>query len=209
MKRLASLGLGTLLLTGCVSVLPDPVVPDALYRLRVSSSPIQGEPVRLSRNVTVYEPDGSTLLLGKGVVFEDEAGGLSVMRKAQWSDPASRLLQNLLLDRLSIRAPDSEGMALSEQSGAAAPVELHWQARDFFVRDGNAIATFRVTLLTGRSRQVVGQFEVRRVEAYSGRDDIEGVAALIRASQGAVDEIAMELPALLDQSELMAESNRR
>lgn len=209
MKPLITLGLGTLLLSGCVSVLPEPVVPEALYRLRDSAGGAQGQPVSLPVNITVYEPDGSSLLLSRDIVFEEADGALSVVRDAQWSDPASRLLQALLLDRLFIQTPDSQGLALSDATGVLSPVDMRWQARDYMVRENEAVVAFRVTLLSGRTRKVLSQFEVRNSVPYIGKPNEEGVLALIEASRGAVDRLAMALPQNIDQSALTAASSKR
>lgn len=209
MIRIAALGMGAMMLAGCVSVLPEPVVPDSLYRLRSSELLTDGAPVRLPVSVVVFEPEGSSLLMGKGIVFEDESGTLSVMRKSQWSDYASRLLQNALMDRLSVRDPDSKGVALDERAGAFAPVELRWQVRDYFVRDSDAIVSLRVTVMTSRSREILGQYDVVKTEAFTGKPETEGVEALVRASRSAVDTVATDLPPYLDQIELMAESSKR
>lgn len=209
MKPLLSLGLGTLLVSGCVSVLPEPVVPEALYRLQDTMHYTQGQPISLPVNITVFEPDGSSLLLSRDIVFEGDNGRLSVVRDAQWSDPASHLLQALLLDRLSVRAENSPGLALSERTTAVNPVEMRWQVRDFMVREDEAVASFRVTLLSGRTRQVLGQFEIRNAVPYTGEPQDAGVLALIDASRGAIDRLAVALPQNMDQSALTAASSNR
>ncbi len=209
MKKTLSLGLGILALAGCVSVLPEPVVPDALYRLNASAYEPSGEPVKLDYSVTVFEPEGSNLLLGKGIVYESNSGGLSLYKSVQWSDSSSIQLQSLLLDRLAHRTPDSDGMALSDRSAAFTPVEVRWQMRDFVVRDDEAVVSARVTIMTGRKRDVLAQFDVTEVQSYSGKPKEDGVLALIDASHQLVDEIALRLPPIINQSELIAESSRR
>ena len=61
-----------IILAGCVSVLPEPVVPDGLYRLTSATNQIAAsEPVSLPASLAVFEPSGSDLLLGRSLVFEE------------------------------------------------------------------------------------------------------------------------------------------
>ena len=209
MKRLALIGLAPFLLGACVTVLPEQVTPEGLYRLRPAPEDAGATPVNLPVNITVYEPEGSTLLLGSSIIFETGDGALSLMKQSQWSDTSSGQLQSLMLERLALTTPDSAGIALSDQSGALTPAELRWQVKDFVVRDGVAIASFRVTVMAARRRQILGQFDVTKEVGYTGKANIEGVQALIKASRGAVDQIALKLPEVMSQIELIAESKRR
>ncbi len=209
MKTITSLGLGVLLLAGCVSVLPEQVVPDALYRL---NSPVETSsltPVSLPYSVTVFEPEGSSLLLGRSVVFEDDRGALSVISFAQWSDPASRQLQSLLIDRLSVRKAGDNGLIIGDKLGAFTETDLKWRVTDFVVRDKEAHVSMQVALLTARSRRVLAQFEVNEVVPFTGKDKDAGILALKQASIAAMNTIASSLPTEVDQSELKAVSRRR
>ena len=68
-KSISVLSMGTLLLAGCVSVLPEPEAPDALYRIEGSRMV-----ANLSQNVVVREPDAPRLSSGQSMVSEDSAG---------------------------------------------------------------------------------------------------------------------------------------
>ena len=184
-------------LAGCVSVLPEPVVPDALYRFTSTSQPMGGAAVSLPANIIVFEPEGSSLLLGRSIAFESEDGALSLLSEAEWSESASRLLQSALLDRLSIVAPDSAGVAVDERLTLSAAYELHWTVRDLIIGEENAVMTARVEVLDGGTGRIVGQTFVTRSETYTGRPDREGTRALIRAARGVVDDIAFQLPGLM------------
>lgn len=186
-------------IAGCVSVLPEPVVPDALYRFTSTSQPMSGAPVTLPANIIVFEPEGSSLLLGRNIAYETSDGALSVLPEAEWTESASRLLQSALLDRLSLQSADSAGVAVDERLTLSAAYELHWTVRDLVIGEDDAVATARVEILNGRSGGIVGQTFITRREPYSGRADTEGTRALIRAARGVIDEIATELPGLMSE----------
>lgn len=209
MKRLVTLGLGTLILSGCVSVLPEPIVPDALYRFSGGSGARAGTPIELPVSLTIFEPDGSALLMGSAIVFEGADGSLTLMKQARWSDDASRMLQSLMLDRLSIRTPESKGRAVGERSGVLTSTELRWQVKDFVVRETNAVASIRVTLLNGRKREILDQFDIEKTVDYTGKAHKEGVEALSEAARLAVDTVALALPEQLAQVDPDAASRRR
>ena len=194
------LSLTALSLAGCVSVLPEPVVPDALYRFTSTSQPMSGAPVSLPANIIVFEPEGSSLLLGRNIAYESEDGALSVLPEAEWTESASRLLQSALLDRLSLQASDSEGVAVDERLTLSAAYELHWTVRDLVIGEEDAVVTARVEILNGRTGEIVGQTFITKRESYTGRADTEGTRALIRAARSVIDEIATELPDLMSDS---------
>lgn len=209
MKTTWGLFLAPLLLTGCVSVLPEPVIPDGLYRLEPEEDIGPVEKITLPVDISIYEPDGPVLLLSENFVFEDDDGSLSLLKAAQWSDDAARLLQIRLLERLSKLSPDSEGVAVSERAGARTGAELRWQVQNFVIRDDSAVVKLQATVLSARRRTVIGQFPVVVKEPYSGQASREGVQALIRAARQAADEVAVKLPEYLYEIELKAESSNK
>ncbi|MAI90753.1 ABC-type transport auxiliary lipoprotein family protein [Ponticaulis sp.] len=198
MKRTAAFSLLALSLAGCVSVLPEPVVPDALYRFSSTARPVEGAPVLLTADVAVFEPEGSNLLLGRDIVFEGPGGELNVLARSEWSEPASRLLQAALLDRLSVLDPESTGVAVDERFSVTSAYELRWTIRDLVIGPESAVITARVTLLEGSSGHVSGQTLIVMREPYTGRPDVEGTQALISAARTAVDSIAVQLPDLMN-----------
>jgi len=209
MKKTASFGLSALLLAGCVSVLPEPVVPDALFRFQADKAALNNTPISLPVGVTIYEPEGSALLLGRSVVFENANGELKVIGNAQWSDPASRLFQSLLINRLSDRNNGAEGQFVTDRSGARTPVELKWRVRDFVIHEGEARCSVRVTLLGARNRVIVSQFDLSETVVFKGKNNIAGVQALNQCAGQVVDQVVTTLPSKLDQAALEAVSRRR
>ncbi len=179
-----------LMTSGCVSVLPEPVVPEGLYRMNPGSAPVSARlPARGS--VLLSEPEGSSLLLGKQIAVESSDGTLSVLKSAQWSDPAARLFLDLMLDTFAASAQSGEGDAVASYTGAYVPYELKLRVKDFAVSATSARAAFSATLLDARTRDVIEQFDIAAVEqtALSGSNG-QKVRALATAASDAASQIA-------------------
>ncbi|MAK59979.1 MAG: hypothetical protein CMK09_03275 [Ponticaulis sp.] len=181
-------------LAGCVSVLPEPVIPDSLYRFSSADTFSNVSPVRLPASVFVPQPEGATLLLGKNIIFEDEDGGLSLLSSAQWSSSAGSMIQYALLDRLSAGTASDGALALGDWVSARADYNLQWHVRDLVVREDDVVASFEVMLINDQTGEVTGKFEVTRRDTYVGKSGEAGVRKLIEVVQGAIDEIASKLP---------------
>lgn len=209
MKQVLSVCLSAAILGGCVSVLPEPSVPGALYRLPQAASLSAASQAELLASVTVFEPEGSALLLGRSIVFEDDLGALSVLADAQWSDPAALLLQSFLVDRLTLLKAADGAIVVSDQSGAVTDVEFKWRVKDFVILEDEARFAVQVTLLGARTRQIAGQFDISETVSYAGTAETDGVRALQQAAMIVIDQISADLPKHLDQSALEAVSRRR
>ena len=95
MIRSISLAFAMTALTACVSVLPEPEVPDGLYRFGAMTETYPVETV-----VAVREPEASRLFGGRVIASEDPAGALRLVRGVEWADSATRLMQVAVLDAL-------------------------------------------------------------------------------------------------------------
>tara|TARA_Y100000052_G_scaffold27554_1_gene36225 strand:- start:7539 stop:8156 length:618 start_codon:yes stop_codon:yes gene_type:complete len=200
MSRRIMIPMFAMTVTGCVSVLPEPVTPDGLYRLTSASDELKGDaPLELPGNITVFEPSGSNLLLSNSIVFEDETGALSLLSTAQWSDPVSRQLQSALIDRLTLRQAPESGLAFNDTVGAEGDFELQWEVRDLVLRSDEAVVSLRGVVSHFRTGQLA-PFSVTVRETYSGKAGEAGVPALIEATREAVDELAENLPKLMTLS---------
>ena len=187
-----------IILAGCVSVLPEPVVPDGLYRLTSATNQIAAsEPVSLPASLAVFEPSGSDLLLGRSLVFEEADGALKLLSSAEWSEAASRQFQSAMIDRLSSPGNVDSPAVFSDRFGAVAKYELQWEIRDLVIRDDEAVVSLRGLISQFRSGEV-RSFEVTVRESYIGSPGVEGVKALIKGAREAVDGIAVQLPDLMN-----------
>lgn len=191
MLRSVLLGL-PIAVSGCVSVLPEPVVPEGLYRLY--EAPDQSVTrINLPKNLLVREPEGSGLLLGKSIVTEDSSGALALMRSAQWSDPASRMLEALLIDKLTLASSGADGRVITGEDSILADYHLSWRVRDFVLADDEARIAFQVTLTDVRRRTVLRQFNIIEREALNGASSQEAVGSLIDVARRAIDRTVAEV----------------
>lgn len=193
MKRFLGLTALCVAAAGCVSVLPEQVVPKGLYRLSSASEPesfdVGGQ---LSESVTIFEPTGSDLLLGKAIVFEDETGALSLIGAAKWSETLSRQLQSTLIDSLSAGSEEAGGYALNDRFGATTPFELQWEVKDLVIRSDEAVVSLR-GLVSEFSTGHFTPISVSLTKPYSGKADEAGVSALIAVTREAIGQFGTEL----------------
>lgn len=174
----AAAGLG---LAGCVSVLPEPAAPDAVYSFydmgAVKSAPLYG-------TVVVREPDGPRLMSGRNVIVDAGGGSLGVDAKSQWADNTTVMMQYALVDALN--AFGGSGVALDDSSGARGDVEVFWRIRDFSAGSDSATMTLTVTILEGRSRAPLAREDFEAVVPIRGNR----VNAMRDASREAISEAA-------------------
>ena len=123
MIRILATGLAACSLAACVSVLPEPKVPEGLYRFAPMETVYD-----LEDSVIVREPDASRLVAGRAIASEDSSGALRLVPNVEWTDSSTRLMQMAMLDALQ---GQGAGKAIAPETGAAAPYELSWQVTDF------------------------------------------------------------------------------
>ena len=195
------------LMAGCVSVLPEPVVPEGLYRLTsISRQMPEGGEIFLPGSVMINPPQGSDLLLGRSIVFEEPNGALKLLASAEWSDQMARQLQGALIDRLMFSAAEDSGAVLSDRFGAGGDYELQWEVRDMVIRDTEAVIQLRGTLSrfqNGKSQS----FNIQLREPYVGMSDDAGVQALIDVARKAIDELATTVPELMNRPGMLPEDS--
>jgi len=178
--RNIAVALLTLMATGCVSVIPEPTAPDAVYQLAYRGGALGGQ--ELSGVIVVREPDGPRLLAGRQITAEAEDGGLAVLGTAQWADNATLMLQFALIDRLN--AFGGNGVAVDNAAGSRGDVEIHWRLQEFGLSDSEARASFVLSILDGRTRAPLAQ------ERLSASVPGSEVASLITASDQALADAA-------------------
>lgn len=140
--------LSGLALSACVSVLPDPPKPDAVFALDTLAT--RSGPA-LGTIVAVRRPDGPRLLTGANIVVRQTNGGQSVLGEAQWSDSLDTLLQYALIDALNLKTVD-DGLAVAPRSGARADALVQWRIQDFVIEEEAARADAVLTVLDGADR---------------------------------------------------------
>ncbi|HAO37073.1 MAG TPA: hypothetical protein DHV57_01870, partial [Hyphomonas sp.] len=118
MIRVLMTGLAACSLAACVSVLPEPKVPQGLYRFAPMETTYD-----LDASVLIREPDASRLVAGRAIAAEDSSGALRLVPNVEWTDSSTRLMQMAMLDALQ---GQGAGKAIAPETGASAPYELSW-----------------------------------------------------------------------------------
>ncbi|MEO0607422.1 MAG: ABC-type transport auxiliary lipoprotein family protein [Pseudomonadota bacterium] len=154
-----------LALSACVSVLPEPSAPDALYRID-AAEPYSG----LQSHVTVREPEAPRLIAGPGLVSEARDGALRLIPGVEWSGSATRQMQLAMIDSFEV---GTGGHALLPELGVIAPVELASQFKVFNLRGETAVCEMTISLVTSGQRDLLARTEIKAratAASRSGRD---------------------------------------
>ena len=182
MIRSISLAFAMTALTACVSVLPEPEVPDGLYRFGAMTETYPVDTV-----VAVREPEASRLFGGRVIASEDPAGALRLVRGVEWADSATRLMQVAVLDALDDKGA---GVAVALEAGAHADYELVWRIEDFTLAGTLARCDLEATLVEADTRKVVAQTNVTS-SANAGASSAESRAlALAEAGRACAAQVA-------------------
>ena len=177
-------------LTNCVSVLPEPEVPNGLYRLGTV------EPsAAIKHNLVVREPEGSRVFSGKAMAAIGDDGVLKLIRGVEWSQSASRMLQLGLLDAIGT---EGGGLALDKSTGAPGDLELAWRMSTFALDGGIARCDLELTLLEGRTRKPLTQLRVETSVPAASGNAADRAAALRGAARACVHDSARQI-ARVDQ----------
>ena len=153
--------MGALTLSACVSVLPEPATPDALYRIQA-----QADGPVLSAGLTIREPEAPRVFSGAAMVSEDASGALRLVPGVEWAGPATRQFQLALVDSFA-QAGES---AVLPESGVATRYELSSRFKTFGFMDGDAVCDISLTLIETASRARVKSGNVRLSEPVLERN---------------------------------------
>ncbi|MEM7329775.1 MAG: ABC-type transport auxiliary lipoprotein family protein [Pseudomonadota bacterium] len=140
-------------LAACVSVLPEPEVPDALYS-------IEAKVVHagLAHDLIIREPESARLMAGQGMVSESPNGGLKLVPKAEWAGPATRQMQFAMID--SFKTGEA-GSAVAPELGVMAKFELASRISGLKLNGVEAICDMKVSVIAARDRSLIAQTHVR------------------------------------------------
>ena len=174
-------------LAGCVSVLPEPVVPDALVSLPAARATAPAAPLR--SDVNVYPPEASVAFAGLDMAVREEQE-IVYLKDMKWADAPARLLQSAVVNALS--AGQGPGRASLAQMGARTDHDVRWRLIDLSVGRGGgpASASAQVSIAGSRDRRIIAQksFSAEAVPASGSSRD--RAAALAVAAQSLADQVA-------------------
>ena len=179
-------------LGACVSFLPEPEAPNALYRL----GPVeQVSNLALDRNVLIRQPDAARVLSGVEMAARDSSGAVLIVNGVEWADRAPRLLQLHMLDLLN---GEGEGLAVLPESGAKADYQLSWHLTEFSLYGRTATAKAEFVLIDTKTRQALAQDTASVDIVADGGSNSARAEAMADAGRRIVEAGARFLAAELD-----------
>jgi len=183
---LAALALTTAL-SGCVNLLPNPEVPQALISLPADRAKAPGTP--LAADVSVLPPDSSRAFSGVDIAVSN-AQELVYLADVRWSDAAPRLLQNAVVNALS--KAGGAGRVTTAQQGVRADYELRWRVIDLSVGKDTMPVNVSVSasLVDAESRRAIAQGDFKASGVPLTRNPRDRAAALATATQDVADQVA-------------------
>lgn len=184
MKRLILAVIGLVGLAGCVSLFPESVAPQALYRLGANDA---SATVDLTKSILIRQPEAPRVLAGVDMTARDARGAIRLIEGVEWADRPPRLFQMSLLDHLG---SGGEGAAILPETGARADYELAWRISEFSLQGNVATARVELTLLEGRSRVPLLQETVMSDVRASGSRPSLRAEALADAGRDVVRQAA-------------------
>ncbi|MEO1476184.1 MAG: ABC-type transport auxiliary lipoprotein family protein [Pseudomonadota bacterium] len=171
-------------LTGCLSIIPEPDAPTALYRL----GPVDGDAARpLAASIIIREPEAPRILAGSELVVRDDSEAIRLIRNVEWADRATRLMQLTLLDYLG---GEGDGLAVLPEAGTRAPYELVWRVSEFSLQNSDALARLELTLLSADGRAPLQQTVVRSNVRAAGSSSGARARALAEAGRQVIAQTA-------------------
>lgn len=177
----------TAALAGCVSVLPNPNIPDALITL--PSDRAHAPAVPLAADVNVYPPDATRAYAGVDIAVASQQE-LVFLPDVRWADAAPRLLQNAVINALNLA--QGSGSANVAQLSARSDYDLRWRIVDFSV--GKEVAPVHAevdaVLLDAQTRQTVARQHFKAEVTPVTKAPRDRAAALAIAAQSIADQVS-------------------
>lgn len=156
--------------TACVSVLPEPTAPDALYSVDASST-FAG----LSQELIVREPEAPRLISGQNMISEGSDGGLRVVRGVEWSGPATRQLQLAIMNGFKL---GEAGNAVLPEHGILAQFELASDLSALKLEGETGVCEMAVSVISTRDRSLIARRKITAREQADSRSAGDRALAL-------------------------------
>lgn len=167
-------GVASSLLCACVSVLPQPETPDALYSIEAST-----RHAGLVDNIIVREPEAGRLIAGRGMVSETGQGGLRLISGAEWSGSATRELQFAMIG--SFQAGGA-GSAVAPELGILANYELASRLTRLQMEGTRARCAMVVSVIESKDRSLLARVEISAESDATSKSSADRARALKAAA---------------------------
>ena len=174
-------------LSGCISVLPEPIVPSALIALPADRAVAPAMP--LQADVAVYTPDSSRAYEGNDIAVRDRQE-LIYLSDVRWSDSAPHLLQSAVVNALT--KAGGPGKAVPAELGADVDFDVRWRVIDLSAGKETAPvrAEVQVSVMDSNTSRMVAQQSFVAEGSPSDRAPRARAAALAIAAQQVADKVA-------------------
>jgi len=183
-----------LLMTACVSIIPEPAPANTIYRLSASSQDTVITPHSDAVVLRVDRPTVPRPLAGNNITVSPSGDRILSASGAVWAEKVPDLIQGAILDVFSSRP---EIIGVLPVSGARTELRIHVNVRNFeAVYDQGegkaplAIVRYTATLANASDRQLIGSYDVRKTERAASNRIPEIVRAQDRANSAAINDIA-------------------
>lgn len=186
------LGAGTILLSGCVSLLPEPAPADVIYRLSAANVGVPQSPN--AKVVRIDRPKAANVFQGQDVVVSSDGRRLALAAQAKWAESIPDMIQNSFVDVLAER-PGLVGVIPS--SGARTDTRVHLTIKSFEARFDQGedtapmgVVHYAVTLSNASNRNLLSTYDVKKMVRSSDIRVSTIVEAMDNANQQALNAIA-------------------
>ena len=179
MIRAATLLLAASMLSGCISLLPEPPPPPRTYVLEARNvEQLAGE--RLDAVIGIAQPTGERSFLGFDLIWRT-GDTIAYVDQSQWSNRASDALQQILAETITNQG---RFRAAARSGEARADYEIRWEVLDFEVREEDMQAHFRADVrLVAPGRRIIASRIVDTSAPVSARSSSVAAEALARAAR--------------------------
>lgn len=182
----------TLILSGCVSLLPDPAPADVVYRLSASNEGVPQSPT--AKVIRIDRPRAASVFQGQDVVISPDGRRLASAAKAKWAEAIPDMIQNSFVDVLAER---SGLVGVIPSSGARTDTRVHLTIKSFEARFDQGedaapigVVHYAVTLSNASNRNLLSTYDVKKTVRSSDIRVSTIVEAMDKANQQALNEIA-------------------
>jgi ABC-type uncharacterized transport system auxiliary subunit len=177
----------TVMVSGCLSVLPEPFIPAALISLPADRAKAPAEP--LKADVAVYVPETSRAFAGADIAVSDNQE-LVYLDQVRWADNAPGLMQTAVVNALT--KSGGAGRAVPAQLGADVDFDVRWRIVDLSAgKETSPVrAQVQVSLMDSGTRRMVAQQTFSAEGSPSDSAPRARAAALAIVAQQVADQVA-------------------
>lgn len=176
------ISLTALSLAACVSVLPEPEAPDALYSVEANAAH-----TGLAHDIIIREPEAARLIAGQGMVSERADGGLRLIGGAEWAGPATRQIQFAIIESF---ATGGDANAVAPELGIFTRYELASRLSRLQMRSDRAVCEMTVSVIALSDRSLMARTVISADSTASNSSATARAQALKSAASECAEQAA-------------------